>query len=301
MLMSSSCLLALLLLTRPPTARTQVPCGEGAIAAAQSLDELRAVARACAALAEQRRTLITAAQAVLMSGGTVTGVAAAAQAVLASGAGSSLDPPSPASAQPPLPVPAPSPPEHSTVSAAPRKTAVGVREKLATWHQSQEDHQAAQMAQQEKLQAVAWYPGKPQTRALIRAHAGLPAMARTPPLARQSPAHARQPDLILPGATPSLRRSARRRRAARALGAAPHVGAVRAAALQPGAAARAALHADCRGRGRRGHRRRWLPPRRARRLPRRDGEQCTRVCCRACDAQPLPPGNTSHSARSTEH
>ena len=108
-------------------------------------------------LAEQRRTLITAAQAVLGSGVDTSGLATAAKAVLASGG---ADPPPSVLPHPPIPplVPLPPPPpsQPRSVLEMPTPTA----EKLVTWHRTREEQRTAQMAQQARLETVGWYPGK---------------------------------------------------------------------------------------------------------------------------------------------
>eukprot|EP00900_Chrysochromulina_parva_P012192 jgi/Chrpa1/20974/Chrysochromulina_OHIO_Genome00008882-RA len=110
--------------------------------------ELRAMLRACAALAESRRAVIAAAEAVLAVG-EQTGMAAAAKAVLATAA---------AAPRIPLPASLSSPPPSPPQSSSGRSSGGGGggdvkcggssnRRKLTTWHESVEDQQAAQLAQ----------------------------------------------------------------------------------------------------------------------------------------------------------
>ena len=101
------------------------------------LDELHTMLRACSSMAEQRRTLIVAAQAVLAVG-EPSGIAAAAQAVLASAGAPS------AGAAPPAETPShPPPPSLQQRSSAPPSK----RSELTTWHESVDEQQTAQRAQ----------------------------------------------------------------------------------------------------------------------------------------------------------
>ena len=111
--------------------------------------ELRAMLRACAALAESRRAVIAAAEAVLAVG-EQTGMAAAAKAVLATAAAAPRIPLQAAPSSPP-----PSPPQSSSGRSSGGGGGGGDvkgggssnRRKLTTWHESVEDQQAAQLEQ----------------------------------------------------------------------------------------------------------------------------------------------------------
>ena len=108
-----------------------------------SAAELLALMRACSLEAEHNRGLILAVSAVLASGDSPAFVAAA-RAVLAT-ADTPLAPP---------PSPPPSPPSPSSSSSA--------RKKLATWHDSPEEQQQAQLAQVEVVRAR-YTAGRPKT------------------------------------------------------------------------------------------------------------------------------------------
>ena len=108
--------------------------------------ELGRLLSACAELADQQRTLITAAQAVLESG-EATGLAAAARAVLKSGTGSFDGADSPVSLAPVTHIPQPVPPRPAGSVTAQGPAKVTRKQRLPTYHESVKDQQAAQLAQ----------------------------------------------------------------------------------------------------------------------------------------------------------